>query len=329
MPALYPHSGPKRVKIDFAGTRGEAGSAPAAATAFPPAVRGHDGTRDIGQPDGTQRVLLLRGLDAGTYAGEISHRMVEEVARMLGKSVREAEGAITRVATIVDRTTEGLWSFAFVELVTPELAAALLPFLLSPQHQPNGFLIAQVPIAASFANPAAFLPTAPGPLGTQYLVRAAPNGGIGSAALDQPEGEWCGYWHQAAGAVETVPRGAPPVPLRGAQAELPEGLKVALGRYAGAGASAQPPVHRATGGFAPIAFGAPSGSSEATPGLVPNAMQPIKIGLSFGAGAAGRKKPPAIPEDGIIPISHKNILGDDDDEKDPGRDSVLLSRSEF
>lgn len=334
MPALYPHSSAKRVKIDFAGARGDGGEGPR-----PPAVRGHDGTRDIGQPDGLQRVLLLRGLDPGTFAGEVSRRVAEEIARMIGKGVREAEATITRVVMIVDRESNTAWSFAFVELVTPELATALLPFLLTPQHQPNGFLISQVPIAASFANPAAFIPTPAGPLGSQYLIRAAPNGGIGAATIDYPDGEWCAYWHQSAAAVETLPRGAPPIPARGTSLVLPDETREFLGKLAGASAVVP------GAGFAPVAAAppgtlftavtdsgsaavttAPSGSAPAP--LLANAMQPIKIGINIG-GAAGVKKKAKL-EDGLIPITQKNVLGEDEDEqRDPGRDSVLLSRSEL
>jgi len=329
MPALYAHSVGKRVKIDFAGSRGERDASGGGSAIAP--VRGHDGTRDIGQPDGTQRVLLLRGLDPGTFSGEVARRIADEIAVMLGKDVRQADGAITRVAMIVDRSTEALWSFAFVELATPELAAALLPFLLSPQHQPNGFLIAGVPIAASFANGGAFVPATPGPHGTQYLLRAAPNGGIGSATIGTPEGEWCTYWHQAAGAVETIPRGAPSVPARGSPLVLSDELKAFLGSLAGAQAQAQPPA-----GLAPVSFGTAAAAAVAAAPVAtsssdaaPLGMQPIKIGINLGGGATAKKKGPVVPEDGIIPISHKNVLGEDDNDGDPGKDSVLLSRSEF
>jgi hypothetical protein len=76
--------------------------------------------------------------------------------------------------------------------------------------------------------------------------------------------------------------------------------------------------------FAPIGFGAASSTDPAASAA--GSVQPIKIGINLGGN---KKKAPAAPTDGIIPISHKNVLGDDDEERDPGKDSVLLSRSEL
>jgi len=122
MPALYAHSDPQKVKIDYSAP--SHGSEEARAVDVAPARR-HDGTRDIGQPGGGKRVLLFRMLDWNTRAGEIIWRTAEEIARMLNKpgAEVEAEQCIVRVATIQDRAGRGAsWGFAFVELVTHEVS---------------------------------------------------------------------------------------------------------------------------------------------------------------------------------------------------------------
>lgn len=318
MPALFAHSEPRRIKVDFAGSRLDDAPAPA-----PQMGARHDGTRDIGQPGGGSRALLLRGLDPGTYAGEVVRRLAEEITRMLGKGTqRDAEACISRVAMIVDRGSAISWGFAFVELVTPELASALMPFLFLPQHQPTGFLISGVPIAASFANPNAFIPTPSGLMGGQFLLRAAADGGFGAATIDTPDGEFCAYWHQQAGAVETVPRGAPPVPARGATLELSDETRRFLGNLAG---KWKPPKAAA----APS--GASDASAESTTAAAADAaagqalvggMQPIKIGF----GNAIKKKPKEQPA--MIEIMSKGLVDDSDEVDLVGKDSMLLSRSE-
>ncbi|TXT11024.1 hypothetical protein VHUM_01775 [Vanrija humicola] len=330
MPALYSHSDPKTVKIDFAGARADSnrGAPGGAAPAFAATPRGHDGMRDIGSPGEGQRVLLLRHLDQGTYAGEVTRRLAEEISRMIGKgSERDAEAAISRVVMITDRGTSEPWGFAFVEVVTPELATALLSYLLSPQHQPNGFLISQVPIAVSFANSSAFIPSPAGPLGGQYLLKAAPNGGIGATNIASPDGEYCAYWHQQAGAVETIPRGAPPVPARGSPLDIPAGTKTFLGNLAGAvavkpkaaGSAAAP----AAANSEPAEAGPSTQATDATPAPLTGSMGPIKIG---GFGSFG-KKAKKTEEVGLIHISGRNAFGDEEDVDLVGKDTVLLSRT--
>ncbi|BEI87992.1 uncharacterized protein CcaverHIS019_0107100 [Cutaneotrichosporon cavernicola] len=318
MPALFGHSEPRRVKIDFAGSRLEDAPAPA-----PQIGARHDGTRDIGQPGGGSRVLLLRGLDPGTYAGEVVRRLAEEVIRMLGKGTqRDAEACISRVAMIVDRASAISWGFAFVELVTPELASALMPFLFLPQHQPTGFLISGVPIATSFANPNALIPTPSGPMGGQFLLRAAANGGFGAGTIDTPDGEFCTYWHQQAGAVETVPRGAPAVPARGVSLELSDETRRFLGNLAG---KWKPP--KPTGAAAVATSNVPGEASSSAPGTetpsgpLVGGMQPIKIGF----GNAVKKKPKEEPA--MVEIMSKGLVDDDDEVDLVGKDSVLLSRT--
>lgn len=315
MPALHAHSEAKRVKIDFAGSRPElGGGGPSAAPAFVPAPGRHDGTRDIGQPNGSNRVLLLRGLDPGTYAGEVARRLGEEVSRMLGKGVQHGESCVSRVVMIVDRSSGLSWGFAFVELVTSQLAAALMPFLFLPQHQPTGFLVNGVPIAASFANTNAFIPTPAE--GASFIVRAAKDGGIGSATIDHPDGEFCTYWHQQAGAVETIPRGAPPIPARGEAVDLSPEVAAYLGNLSGR----TKPKSQATAGQSAEITGE---VAAATSGSEPLTMQPIKIG-GFGTAAKKKKKE---EEPAMVTIMAKSLLDDDDEIDLVGQDSKLLSRS--
>lgn len=320
MPALFAHSEPRRVKIDFAGSRTDHEGGP---LPIPQTGARHDGTRDIGQPGGGQRVLLLRGLDPGTYAGEVVRRLAEEIVRMLGKgSQRDAEACISRVAMVVDRASSISWGFAFVELVTPELASALMPFLFLPQHQPNGFLISGVPVAASFGNPSAFIPAPSGSQGGQYLLRAASDGGIGAGTIDHPDGEFCAYWHQQAGAVETIPRGAPQIAARGASLELSDETRCFLGNLAG---KWKPKPSAVAAGAASSSLAGPSTSAPAadTPqGPLVGGMQPIKIGF----GNAIKKK--AKEEPVMVEIMSKGLVDDNDEVDLVGKDSILLSRSE-
>ncbi|WVQ83535.1 hypothetical protein IAT38_005676 [Cryptococcus sp. DSM 104549] len=318
MPALYAHSEVRKVRIDYAEPQPQAPGGPHGDYPSGPAyVRpGHDGMRDIGAPGGGMRVLLLRGLDATTTTEEIVHRMGEEIARMMGKGGREqlAESTVVRAILIVDRAARSSWGYGFVELATAELASALLPFLLTPQHQPNGFLINTVPVAASFAKDA-FEPTSAGPLGGEFILRPSRFGGIGNAALDNPSGQWCAYWHERAGAVELTPPGAPVIGGDGT-VELTPDHRSFLGGLAGV-----PPLRQEAAQAQVQAQAATQGA-----GMMPinlgGAMQPIKI------GGKGKKKEEAV----LVPITQigqKNVLGDDDeDEEDKiGKDTVLLSRT--
>ncbi|WWD16770.1 hypothetical protein CI109_101202 [Kwoniella shandongensis] len=316
MPALYAHSEPRKVKINFSATQAQSG--PSQNTYEQPNVQlyqplyarpAHDGMRDIGSPGGGKRVLLLRGLDSGTTANEVVSRMSQEIARMMGKIGREiaAEGTIVRVVLILDRAARSSWGYGFIELATAELASALLPFLLSPQHQPNGFLINYVPVAASFANPAAFVPTPAGPLGGEFMIRPSRNGGFGSDTIDQADGKWCTYWHGQGGPQEAVPRGAPLVGENGF-VDLTPDHRSFLGGLAGVPAerpAAALPLDVQQAGMVPI--------------NIAGGLQPIKIG-----GSSKMKKKEEI---GIIPLTGKNLLEDDEEEDLVGRDTVLLSRS--
>ncbi|WVO17927.1 hypothetical protein L204_105625 [Cryptococcus depauperatus] len=313
MPALYAHSTPRKVKIDFStpfqnphpsgfDTRHHG-------TAY---VRpGHDGMRDIGTPGDDKRVLLLRGLDSLTTSGEVIYRSSQEIARMVGKQGQEIEAGktIVRVVLIVDKSARSNWGYAFVELATSELASALLPFLLSPQHQPNGFLINSVPVAASFANPTSFVPVAAGPLGGEFIIISSRAGGLGSETIDKPDGRWCAYWHERAGAVEDVPQGAPIIREDG-MVELTPAHRSFLGGLAGLPAqtsakTAQTQTVQQTG-TAPVNL---SGS-----------VQPIKI-----SGASKSKKKEEV---GIITIMQKkNVLGDTEEDDRIGQDTILLSRT--
>ena len=177
-----------------------------------------------------------------------------------------------------------------------------------PKHQPKGFLITGVPIAVFPANPAAFVPAPAGPLGGQYLLPATRSGGIGSTTINQPDGKWCAYWPEQAGAVQILPRSRPTLPDNGDAPELTSELRILLGGLAG------PPA-------APT--NAPTGPAQTTAPMLPISMagmQPIKIGL----GKKGK-----IGEDGLIPLEVKNVLGDDEDSGIVDKDTVLLSRSEL
>nr|XP_019049931.1 hypothetical protein I302_00351 [Kwoniella bestiolae CBS 10118]OCF28861.1 hypothetical protein I302_00351 [Kwoniella bestiolae CBS 10118] len=312
MPALYSHSDPRKVKIDFSATQApQSHDGQSQPYIHQPtyARPGHDGMKDIGVFGAGKRVLLLRGLDASTTSQDIVSRMSEEIARMMGKVGREiaAESTIVRAVLIVDRSVRSSWGYAFVELATSELAAALLPFLLAPQHQPNGFVINYVPVAPSFANPAAFVPTPAGPLGGEFILRPSRNGGIASDTIEQPEGKWCAYWHQAGGAVETTTRGAPVIGEDGLIQLTPDHRSF-LGTLAGV--PPQVPQPRTT----------EAAPTSMTPISLAGGIQPIKI------GGKGKKKEELA---GIIPITGKNMLGDDEEVDLVGKDSVLLSRSKF
>ncbi|WRT65424.1 uncharacterized protein IL334_002367 [Kwoniella shivajii] len=317
MPALYAHSDPRKVKIDYSATQapvntGHSHEGPSHTFVHQPQyVRpAHDGMKDIGVFGGGKRVILLRGLDANTTASDVTTRISQEIARMMGRVGRElaAESTIVRVILIVDRNVRSSWGYGFVELATAELAAALVPFLLAPQHQPNGFIINYVPVAACFANPAAFIPTSAGPLGGEFVLRPSRNGGIASDTIDNPEGQWCAYWHQAGGAVETVTRGAPQIGEDGVVQLTPD-HRTFLGTLAGI-----PPQTKAA---------QPSDQNQGAMGPISMAggLQPIKIGT---AGPKGKKKEDLAS---IIPIIGKNVLGDEEEVDMVGKDSVLLSRS--
>lgn len=188
------------------------------------------------------------------------------------------------------------------------MASALLPFLLSPQHQPTGFLIHDVPVAASFSNPSSFVPVSAGPLGGEFIIRPSRFGGFGSETIDKPEGQWCAYWHEKGGAMESIPRGAPGISEDG-NIELTPAHRAFLGNLAGVPQSQA----ASSQGFHSVQ------ATGMTPVSVEGVMQPIKIGIS-----KGKKKEEAA----IIPITQKRSLLDDGEEDDKvGKDTVLLSRS--
>jgi RNA-binding protein 5/10 len=182
----------------------------------------------------------------------------------------------------------------------------LLSFLLSPQSQPHGFLIANRPIATSFADPASFEATEAGLLGGQYLLRATANGGIGSETKDKSEGGWCTYANEQAGAIETVP-GKSKIPDDGILPEMTPQLRSFLGVYAGKVDQIEEKAPVAPVGMVNIA----------------NVMQPIKIGTGFAIGGIGKGK----KEEGLAGPSRKNLFDDDEEVDTVGKDTVLLSRS--
>ncbi|WVQ73895.1 hypothetical protein IAR50_003476 [Cryptococcus sp. DSM 104548] len=304
MPALHAHSEPRNVKIDF--------SAPPPVTYSRPA---HDGTRDIGVAGGGKRVLLIRGLTHSTTSADVIYAVSKEIARMMGRQGMEskAESTIVRTVMIVEKGSRNSWGFAFVELASGELAAALLPFLISPQHQPSGFVINGVPVAASFADPAAFEPTPAGPLGGEYLIRASRHGGFGYETIDKPDGAWVSYRLERAGPSEIVPRGAPVIKEDGTVELTPEHRSF-LGSLAGVPPRADAAAH----------VDAAKAMQQAGMKSInlSGSMAPIKLG---GVGKGKRKEEPAI-----VTIQQKkpkvDLEGDEEDDK-VGADSKLLSRT--
>jgi RNA-binding protein 5/10 len=119
MPALYAHSEPRKVKIDFSQPINNDYS-----SSVVHVKPGSDGMRDIGSAGGGNRVLLLRGLNFHSTGEDLVHRLGQEIARMVGKQGREheAESAICRVALVIDRETRSKWGFAFIELATTEVS---------------------------------------------------------------------------------------------------------------------------------------------------------------------------------------------------------------
>jgi RNA-binding protein 5/10 len=184
-----------------------------------------------------------------------------------------------------------------------------MQFLISPVSQPNGFVIADFPIAASFMNPSTFVPRAAGPLGSEFLLRASRNGGIGSSTIDGQDGQWVAYWHEQSGTLETVPRNALKVRDDGTLEPITSQLRAFLGGLAGPvsgvhTSSSTLQQTTATSATGPISF--------SLTGMT--AIQPIKIS-SKGKGVEG----------GI----GKKLLDDDDDVRETeDKDSVLLSRSQ-
>ncbi|RXK38839.1 hypothetical protein M231_03895 [Tremella mesenterica] len=310
MPALYEHSEPKKVKVEFATPLSEISRClpprPQPAAVAP--VR-FDGMRDIGQPGDGKRVLLLRELDHRVQGTEIIRRMAQEISKMMGRigTEMEAEGAITRVIRIVDRRTRQGCGLAFVELVTTELATQLLSYLINPMTQPMGFTIIGVPAAPSFANPTSFVPHAAGLLGGEFLVRAARSGGVGSETIDQPDGKYCAYWNDQAGAMETAPPGMS-VSEDGTLPAMKQSLRMYLGSLAG------PPQ-------APTAAGTEMSNLSTQEGL--QGMQPFR----FGEGLS-LKLPKKVAEEGIIPLTNPGMSVLDHDETGvEDKDTVLLSRT--
>ena len=155
------------------------------------------------------------------------------------------------------------------------------------------------------------MPVPAGPLGSEYLLKASRNGGIGSSTIDKPDGQWVGYWHEQSGCLETVPKNALKINDDGNLDPITVDIRAFLGSLAGPMPGqqsntpqvAQPIVNPLSG---PVSF---SMSGMA-------AMQPIKIGVK------GRKM-----EEGFVNLSGKTLLDDDDAVVDSGKDSVLLSRS--
>ena len=177
---------------------------------------GNDGMRDIGPPGNGNRVLLIRGLDAQTSQEEVRDRLSAEIVRLAASSPSNGRGPVTdgrqairRVVIIRYKNTKISTGLAFVELVSTEVAAALLAHLLSRVAQPVGVVVNGKPVACSFANPEAFVlaqnPESAQPLfQTSWLIRGEPNGGIGNAD------DWFKYRddYQGASEVRTPPPGA-------------------------------------------------------------------------------------------------------------------------
>ena len=185
----------------------------------------------------------------------------------------------------------------------------MLSFLISPQTQPHGFQISEFPVATSFANIGAFVPTPAGPLGGEMVVRAARNGGIGSTTIDKPDGTWVGYWHPDAIPQSYSPVGAPNIKDDGQTEDLAPEFKAFLGNFGGVRA----PDSTSTGDLSRQSqMAAPSGPISITM----TAMQPIKIGKS------------KTPDEGFVAPETKNILQDEEEVDEIGRDTILLSRSE-
>lgn len=194
-----------------------------------------------------------------------------------------------------------------------QLAGALIPYLISPIYQPSGFRISGIPVAASFASLSSFEPIAAGPLGAQYLVRASKNGGIGSLSINDTDGQWCGYWHEQGGLIQTLPKGKPPINDNGEPPEMSTGLRAYLGHLAG------PPPIPTTG-----MQGGQGGDGLGSQGLLDlsgNGMQPINIKLG-----KKKKEEPLMVE--MMPKSVNVLQGMGEEEKEPEQDTVLISRSE-
>ena len=87
MPALFAHSEPKKVKIDFSTPLGTPADPAREQIAYPQGSGGHshpgrppsDGMRDIGSPGGGKRVLLLRGMNYHTSGEEVIRRFSHEI----------------------------------------------------------------------------------------------------------------------------------------------------------------------------------------------------------------------------------------------------------
>jgi RNA-binding protein 5/10 len=154
-----------------------------------------------------------------------------------------------------------------------------------------------MPVSACFANPAAFVPTPSGPLGSEFVIPASRLGGIGSDTIDETDGKTVTYWHPTGGGKETISRGAMPVPESGSY-EVSDQMRTFLGRYGGVPPKAPTEiVNISMTGMQPI--------------------QPMKHGK-------GKRK---AEEEAIIPLSGKNLLEEEEEVDLIGKDSVLLSRS--
>lgn len=188
-----------------------------------------------------------------------------------------------------------------------QLAAALVPFLLSPEKQPHGFEISGYPVAASFANLSSFLPVPADAVVKDHTLRASKSGGIGSNSLAKGSGRFVSYWHEGAGVSEAAPIGAVGIDEEGNIGEIPADLKKLLGSLAGppTNPSSQHPSH-------------PMGLASSGPiSISIGGINPINIG-----GGKTRKR----EEEGFKVMPSKVVL-DDEEEDMVGTDSVLLSRS--
>jgi hypothetical protein len=149
------------------------------------------------------------------------------------------------------------------------------------------------------------------------MLRATRNGGIDSETANKSDGTWCAYAHEDAGATEILPQRSQAIPETGILPDLSSQLRSFLGIFAGK-----------------VPGQAEEGTSAAntvpTGGLIniSNVMQPIKIGTSFNIGGTSKGKKADESMIGQGQGSRKNLFGDED-EVDPGQDSVLLSRSKL
>lgn len=209
IPPLFPGCLPMDVRVDFSASTSSGGREHAERN-------GNDGMRDIGPPGNGNRVLLVRGLDPQTSQEEVRDRLSAEIVRLAATmpgdgrgSVTDGRQAIRRVVIIRYKNTKISTGLAFVELVSTDIAVALLAHLLSRVAQPVGVVVNGRPVACSFANSESFVlanhPESGNlPVQTTWLIRGETDGGIGNV-----EG-WVKYRedYQGASEVRTPPPGA-------------------------------------------------------------------------------------------------------------------------